>query len=151
MTDGRRRTQDCSAAAIEHWDVIGIADIDEVPEREYVHEARHLLRALNAGAGESNITNLLAELGRDVNAPQNRARDTRAARAVKRRLNQRRRLRVAGDQKIRGSRPRCRRRLRNVTGAGGTTSDLPGEVLVEAVSWRASYAAVVAQPPHQLN
>lgn len=67
---------------LEHWDVIGVRDVDEQPESEYLHEAAQVLDLLRQGAAREELSEYLSGACRSLHAHANSARDENAAAAV---------------------------------------------------------------------
>ena len=66
---------------LQHWDVVGVGDIDIQPEQEYRYEAQKVLRLLGDGADVSGIADYLGDAAADM-SEADQSRDQAAAAAL---------------------------------------------------------------------
>jgi hypothetical protein len=71
-----------SALLFRRWDVVGVAEIDIEPEREYIYEAGRVLAVLKAGGGVDAVAAELAMLAAEMPVAPNPSRDRTAAEAI---------------------------------------------------------------------
>ena len=71
-----------SSLLLQNWDVLGIADVDVAPEREYVHEAAKFRELVLSGSGHDGLAAYLTSAAEAMNATPDRSRDRRAAEAI---------------------------------------------------------------------
>jgi hypothetical protein len=66
----------------EHWDPLRVADTDEVPESEYLHEADHVLALLKGGADVDGVAAYLSVAASELISGGDAARDRQTADAL---------------------------------------------------------------------
>lgn len=67
---------------LDEWDPLGIADIDEQPEQEYLYEASRVLDLVRAGADRTALIDYLSATARELTAVADVQRDARCADAL---------------------------------------------------------------------
>jgi len=67
---------------LEHWDVIGVRDVDEQPENEYLYEATELLGLLRRGADREELREYLSNSCRALGAHGSSSRDKHMAKVL---------------------------------------------------------------------
>lgn len=71
-----------AALLLQHWDVLGVADADVMPEAEYRHEAAQVWRLLGGGADVEDLARCLTAAAEQLGAAKDLRRDRRAAQAM---------------------------------------------------------------------
>ncbi len=74
--------RDVASLLLEHWDVLGVAEMDAAPETEYRHESLDVLRLLAQRADVDSLAAYLSSRAHELSQVQDAARDAVAARAV---------------------------------------------------------------------
>jgi ABC-type sugar transport system ATPase subunit len=66
----------------EHWDPLRVAETDEVPESEYLHEADRVLALLQGGADVEVVAAYLSVAASELSSRGDPARDRQTADAL---------------------------------------------------------------------